>query len=190
MSIIIASKIGNKVVMIGDSAESYGPRVDLLTDKERLKVLKIGDVLVGSAGKVKNIRRLVVHPEWFDTKGAPFDKKFIVTGIIPRLFEDLSEHKILNTKEEFPENEASVIMAHKDKIFLITDNFSVYEIDKAVAVGCTKELIHPTLKDMAEGEEIATMLQMVRLSSELSSAVRPPYYFIDTESLEYRTVEV
>lgn len=117
MSIIIASKIENRVVVVGDSAESLEGSVDILTDKERLKVLRIGDVLVGSAGRVRNIRRLVEHPEWFDTKGAPFDKKFIVTKIIPRLFEDLSHHRILNTQEDFPENRASVIMAHKDKIF-------------------------------------------------------------------------
>ena len=190
MSIIIASKIENRVVMVGDSAESFEVGVDILTDKERLKVLRIGDVLVGSAGRVRNIRRLVEHPEWFDTKGAPFDKKFIVTKIIPRLFEDLSYHRILNTQEDFPENRASVIMAHKDKIFLITRSFAVYEVDKAVAVGCTKELINPTLKDIKEGEELDTMLRLMRLSGELSSAVRPPYYYVDTESFEYRYVEV
>ena len=86
MSIVIASKIGDRVVMVGDSAETIGSEVETLTEKERMKVLKIGDVLVGSAGRVKHIRRLVEHPEWFETKGEPFDKKFIVTHIIPRLF--------------------------------------------------------------------------------------------------------
>jgi ATP-dependent protease HslVU (ClpYQ) peptidase subunit len=176
--------------MVGDSAETIGERVELLTDKERLKVLKIGDVLVGSAGSVRRIRRLVEHPDWFDTKGAPFDKKFIVTNIIPRFFDDLSEHKILNTKEEFPESEASIIMAHKDRIFLITHSFSVFEIDKAVAIGCTKELINSAMKDIRDGKELDTMLELMRLSGELSSAVRPPYYFMDTESFEYTNVEV
>ena len=42
MSIIIASKIENRVVVVGDSAESLEGSVDILTDKERLKVLRIG----------------------------------------------------------------------------------------------------------------------------------------------------
>ena len=189
MSIVIASKIGDRVVMVGDSAETLGSEVETLTEKERMKVLKIGDVLVGSAGRVKHIRRLVEHPEWFETKGEPFDKKFIVTHIIPRLYDDLSEHKILNTKEDFPENEASVIMAHKDKIFFITRGFAVCEIDKAIAIGCTRELIHSALKNITEGDEFDTIIRLQRLSSELSPGVRPPYYFMYTESFESGKLE-
>ena len=189
MSIIIASKIEDRVVLICDSAETSGEHLGILTERERFKVLKMGDVLVGSAGRVKNIRRLAEHPEWFDTKGAPFDKKFIVTQIIPNLFDELSKYKMLDTKGDNPKNQASIVMAHGNRIFCIDRDLAVFEVDKFAAVGCTKSLIHPFLLDMKEGEEFDTMLRMMRLSSELSPSVRPPYHYIDTVSLEYTTLE-
>ena len=64
----------------------------------------------------------------------------------------------------------------------------MYEVDKFVAVGITKALIHPNLGDMKEGEELETMISMMRLSSELSPYVCPPYRCIDTVNLEYTTL--
>ena len=148
MSIIIASKINGHVAMMCDSAESTGARSGLLTEKERYKIIKIGDVLVGSAGSVKNIRRLVEHPEWFDTDGEEFDKRFIVTKIIPRLYDDLSRHNLLETKDGAPQSNASVIMARGDRIFHVDHYFAVYEADSFAAAGCTYELIRPFLLDM------------------------------------------
>lgn len=189
MSIIIAAKIEDRVVLIGDSAETSGEIVTTLTEPERFKVLRLGDVLVGSAGSVKNIRRLAEHPEWFDTKGEEFDKKFIVTKIIPNLFEELLKYKMLDTKGDNPQNSASVVMACKNRIFCLDRNLSVYEADKFAAVGCTKSLLHPFLSEMKEGEEFDTMLAMMRLSSEMSPGVRPPYHYVDTVSFEYKTIE-
>ena len=190
MSLIIAAKIGDRVVMMGDSAESVGPFVESLTERERLKVLRVGDALVGSAGKVQSIRHLVENPEWFDTKGEPFDKKFIVTHIVPELFDELDKYGVLGKDDDdIPCNRATSVIAHRDRIFFLANNLSVYEVDKFVAVGCTRELVFPLLRDMKEGEELATMLEAMRLSSELSSAVRPPYYYVDSATYEFTTVE-
>ena len=189
MSIIIASKIEDRVVLIADSAETSEEILSTLTEPERFKVLRLGDVLVGSAGSVMNIRRLAEHPEWFDTKGEEFDKKFIVTKIIPKLFKELAKYKMLDTGGDNPKNRASVMMAYKDRIFCIDRDLSVYEADKFAAVGCTRAILRPFLLDMREGEEFDTMLSLIRLSSELSPAVRPPYHYVDTVSFEYKTIE-
>ena len=189
MSIVIATKVDNKVVMMADSAETLGEKVTTLTEPERMKVLVIGDVLVGSAGRVKNIRRLAEHPEWFDTKQKEFNKEFIVTKIIPKLFQELEKHEFLDTDDDFPKNEASVIMSCGNRIFYMQPDFSVHEINKFVAVGCTKRLIHSTLSNIQNGKENEAMLAAMRLSSELSPGVRPPYYVIDTERKEYKKIE-
>ena len=42
---------------------------------------------------------------------------------------------------------------------------------------------------MKGGEEFDTMLRLMRLSSEMSPGVRPPYYCVDTESFEYKRIE-
>ena len=189
MSIIIAAKIKDHVAMICDSAESAGDSVSTLTERERFKIRKLGEVLVGSAGRVRCIRRLVEHPEWFDTGGEPFDKRFIVTNVVSRLFDELARFRMLNTEGDFPENEASIVIAYKDKLFCIDDSFAVREVDKFASVGCTKELIRPYLMDMEEGSEVDVMLKMMRLSSELSASVGPPYRYIETAELEYKSIQ-
>ena len=189
MSIIIAAKVSDRVVMIADSAELIGERVAALNIPERLKIIRINDVLIGSAGSVKNIRHLIENPEWFDTKGEPFDKKFIVTCIVPKLYRELEEYNHLEFRDDIPTNAASVIMSHKDKIFYMDNSLAVHEIDKVTSVGCTKELIRPLLIDMKDGEELETMISAMRMSSYLSPAVRPPYYYVDTKTMKFTTIK-
>ena len=190
MSIIIAAKTGDCVTMICDSLECAREQSYLLEDEERYKIQMIGNVLVGSAGKVRAIRRLISHPEWFDTDGKPFDKRFIVTEIVPKFFKDLDEYSLLKCeKGEIPSSSSSVLMACEDRLFLLKDNFSVFEIDKCCAIGCTKYLIDPLIRDPEEGKEFEVMLSAMRLSSELSPAVGAPYYYADTKTLKYEMIK-
>ena len=100
MSIIIAVKENNRVLMMGDSMEISREESYTLHDEKRLKILVLGDVLVGSAGRVRSIRRLVSHPEWFDTKGAELDKRFIVNEIVPKFWAELDEHGFIKYEDE------------------------------------------------------------------------------------------
>ena len=190
MSIIIAAKTDGYVTMTFDSLEISGGCCRLLEDDERRKVLVIGNVLVGSAGRVSSIRRLVSHPEWFDTHGRPFDKRFIVTQIIPKFYEELDKHELLKTEENEPNGlDASIMLACGDRLFEIDSTFAVNEVDKFCAVGCTKRLIFPLISEMEEGKEREAMRSAVRLSGDLSLSVGPPYYEIDTVNCEYRLID-
>ena len=189
MSIVMAVKTGKKVIMMADSAESADEHISVLTEPERRKILVLGDVLVGSVGSVKCIRRLVDHPDWFDTKGEPFDKRFIVENIVPKLYSELEQYEFLEERDGEMYNNAFFLLAHKNKLFYLNNRFAVYEVDHGFAVGCTDNLVDPMIKNVEKGKEVETMLAAARLSDELSSGIRPPYYYADTESKEYTFVK-
>ena len=189
MSLIIATKTKDRVIMMCDSVTTSNPNYAVINDEIKYKTTRVKDVLVGTAGRVAAIRRLTAHPEWFETNGEPFDKRFIVKNIIPRFFRDLDEHGLTEEYDGMPAFDGGIILAHKDKIFQILRGFEVHEMDKVAAIGCTRTLVAPILGCIKEGEELETMLKAQRLSAELSRSVGPPYLYIDTVDFEYKTVE-
>lgn len=190
MSLVIAVKEKDRVVMMTDSHETSGAYLSRIYDKNRYKIQVIGDVLVGSVGTVANIRKLITHPEWFDTKGEEFDKRFIVTNIVPKFYEELKKSRMLEIKEgEKPKSKATFIIAVKDRIYKIYGDFGVVEFDKSTSAGCTNGLIYPYIKDISDGSVKEKMLEAMHISAKLESGVGAPYIYIDTVDKKYEILE-
>lgn len=190
MSLVIAVKEKDRVVMMADSAETSGEYLSRIYDEGRYKIQVIGEVLVGSVGKVSNVRKLLTHPEWFDTKGKEFDKSFIVNNIVPRFYEELKNSRMLEINEnELPKSKATFIIAVKDRIYKMFNDFSVMEYDRSTSAGCTTGIVYPYIKDIEHGQEKEKMLDAMHISAKLDSAVGAPYIYIDTVDRKYEILE-
>ena len=83
MSLIVAIKKDDVVYLGADTRTTRGERVRSNLAREDLKIHKMGSCFVGAAGTVANLQLMISHPEWFELKGKPLTKKFIVQKIIP-----------------------------------------------------------------------------------------------------------
>lgn len=187
MSLIIAKRENDRVVMMADSCTSGTSFRDTLTNKVNCKIVVIGDTLVASSGRVACVDVLINHEEWFDTMGEELDKKFIVTNIIPKYQRELKERGLIVTSKDgapMPEADSSHLIAHKDKLYQIYGDFSVREVDRRTFIGCTRTVAFAWLEDDCSDE---TMLEALRVSSRVDECVAPPFIRVDTVN---KTVEV
>ena len=189
MSLVTAFKQNDKVVMMCDSLTIAGETLTEIVDEHLFKIQKFGNILVGSVGTVQNIRALIAHKEWFDTKGEKFDKEFICKNIVPKLMLELAKTGLFNANKPLRRNKATISMACEDRLYLLTHDFQVFEIDDCLAIGYTEPFAKKILVDAKVGEEKEAMLEALRLSSKLSGMVREPFYLIDTKNLEYEKID-
>ena len=78
MSLVVAIKKDDVVYLGADTRTTRGERVRSNLAEEDLKIHRMGSCLVGAAGTVANIQLMTNHPEWFELKGKPLTKKFLV----------------------------------------------------------------------------------------------------------------
>ena len=187
MSLVVAVKQNDRVIMMADSVTSSGESLTEITDPHLFKIQKIGQVLVGSVGTVQNIRTLTTHKEWFDTKKEELDKKFICKNIIPRLIDALSKDHLLENGE-VRRNKATVLIAKGSRLFIINHSFQVFEIEDFSAIGYTESFARPIIASAGKEEQLSAVLKALRVSASLAGSVREPFYQIDTKTLEYQRI--
>lgn len=190
MSLIIAVKHDDRVVMMADSYSSGGSYRTILNPESNAKIVIMNDdVLVGGAGRAFSIDTVTSHPEWFDTKGAPLDAKFLITSVVPKMYEELSKNRLLKEEKEgapAPSVEARFIVAQNDRIFKISRDFSVREMDTVAFIGCTSEFAFTWLEDDISEDN---MLRVLRLSAKHNSGVGAPFVRVDTVNKKIEVVE-
>lgn len=113
--------------------------VNFYVNKEsnlRLHKLPSG-IIVAASGPMRVTQRLWLHDEWFELEeGEVFDKRFIMTKIIPRFYEAIQDMDVWEEKKErhFSETEAGFIIAKGADIYMIFSDLSVIKCDKIAAM--------------------------------------------------------
>ena len=113
--------------------------VELHVNKEtNFKIHKMpSDIIVASCGPMIVTQQLWLHDEWFELDdGEAFDKRFIVTKLIPKLYNATKNFDVW--EEEFGDfvnsTEAGFIIARGGDIYMICNNLSVVKCEKLAAV--------------------------------------------------------
>ena len=94
-------------------------------------------IIVAACGPMIATQRLWLHDEWFELQdGEVFDKKFIVTKIIPRYYEALKSIDFLKENEDdfYEEVDAGFIIAKDGDIYMIFSSLAVIKCDKIAAM--------------------------------------------------------
>jgi ATP-dependent protease HslVU (ClpYQ) peptidase subunit len=94
-------------------------------------------IIVAASGPMLVTQRLWLHDEWFELEeGEIFDKKFIVTKIIPRFYEAIKDLDVWEEKKErfLNETQAGFIIAKDADIYMVFSNLSVIKCDKIAAM--------------------------------------------------------
>ena len=192
MSVVIAYKKGDTVYMGADSKRSKGEFTSALDPKYDTKIYKInGGMLIGAVGTVGCIQTMVDNRnEWFDTKGKPLTKKFIVQNVIPKFYESLKkENKIKNDKDKPPISKCCFCVTDGKKMFHIDDDFTVIERSDYFAIGCTDYIAYAHIRYTKKEEPNEIILDALRGSVYRNDGVGKPYILIDTENFKITEVK-
>ena len=188
MSLIIGMKEGNKIVLGCDTqlTQKDIKRDYSYEETTKCHILKKYGLVILSAGSVKTGDFFKFSEDIFkDFPKEGLTKNYIVRNIIPAFREIAKEHNLLDDDGDM---NLTVILACKDKIFVIDDNFMVYRVNTyyASGVGWAIPDFYYREKNMSAKDKILASLRYV---SKNYYGVSGPFIIMDTESLETEIVE-
>lgn len=193
MSLVIAIKTKDAVLMSTDSRVTQGENLKVIQSDDEAKVVKVGDVYIGGVGTVSEIQIMKSHHEWFKLNGKPLTKKFLVKNVIPEYFDELKRQGKFDSKEDSmddPTCGCRFLITDGKRVFLIFRDFFVMEVLKSCIIGCgssySESLLEKALDKMNERD---AMLKVLRLCSYHYTSIAPPYLFINTKEGTCERVE-
>lgn len=193
MSLVIAIKTKDNVLMSADSRVSQGENLKCIQSMDEAKVVKTGDVYIGGVGTVSEIQIMKSHHEWFRLNGKPLTKKFLVKNVIPAYYDELKRLGKFKSKDDSmddPSCGSRFLITDGKRLFLIFRDFFVMEVEKNSVIGCgscfSEPLLDKLLCKMGENE---AMLEVLRRCSIHYTSIAPPYIFINTKEGLFERVE-
>lgn len=192
MSIIIALKQDGVVYMGADTRRSRGTFIGTIKATQDMKIHQISNqILLGGVGKVANIQVMTENARaWFDTKGKALTKKFIVTEVVPRYYNQLKALDLLRkNKDDSLSADCDICVTDGDKIFLIDNDFVVTELNEYLAIGCTDYIAYAHLRNKGDLSPNDAILRALRGSVFRDDGVGAPYILINTRDMIMQEVE-
>ena len=192
MSVVVAIKENGRVTIGADSQVTKGGTRRTLSNPNNYKVWRVLGTencmmahvgLVREANVIRVARGLV--PELAQLKDE-IDFPFVVKHLVPALFAELEEYRVIKGGSEPPRFESSFIFAYKDKLFYISGNGTVIEVDDYCAIGSGEcEAIGSLLS--TEGEPCEERIKKaIKASAANDIYVDYPIVMTDTESTEFK----
>jgi ATP-dependent protease HslVU (ClpYQ) peptidase subunit len=192
MSVVVAIKENGRVTIGADSQVTKGGTRRTLSNPNNYKVWRVLGTencmmahvgLVREANVIRVARGLI--PELAQLKDE-IDFSFVVKHLVPALFEELEEYRVIKGGSEPPRFDSSFIFAYKDKLFYISGNGTVIEVDDYCAIGSGEcEAIGSLLS--TEGEPCEERIKKaIKASAANDIYVDYPIIMTDTESAEFK----
>jgi ATP-dependent protease HslVU (ClpYQ) peptidase subunit len=192
MSVVVAIKENGRVTIGADSQVTKGGTRRTLSNPNNYKVWQVLGAencmmahvgLVREANVIRVARGLI--PELAQLKDE-IDFSFVVQHLVPALFEELAKYRVIKSGGEPPRLESSFIFAYKDKLFYISGNGTVIEVDDYCAIGSGEcEAIGSLLS--TEGEPCEERIKKaIKASAANDIYVDYPIVMTDTESTEFK----
>lgn len=198
MSVVVAIKKNNKIYLGADTQTSNGDRKrNYLGENDRKIHLFDNGILLGVTGTKWSRELLAADPDIFRlSKSDDLDKRHIVENIVPKIEACFSENDLLEKPEnEPPQWPCSLVLAYKDKLFLITNTGEVLGIEHYVAIGSGQQLAYVELEWLDREESSSEdairdrLANGLRICAKYRRSVGGPFFLIDSEAKEYKLVE-
>ena len=192
MSVVVAIKENGKIMLGADSQCTKGSSRRSLSNPNNYKIWKVpgaDNCLMAHVGLVReaNVVR-VTHGlvSELDQLKDSVDFAFVVRRLVPALFDELNSYGILRKDDGVPYFDSSFLFAYKDRLYYISPNGTVIEIDDYCAIGSGEcEAVGSLLS--TEGESCEERIKKaIRASAANDIYVDYPIVISDTESTEFK----
>ena len=195
MSVVVAIKHEGKIYMGSDSQVTKGGTRTTLSNPNNFKIWKIQgaeNALMGHVGNLRdaNIVRLMDGViDDYDEFCDRVNFKFVVKYLVPEIISNLTRAKFLKVKDEHVDYlDSSFLFAYKDKLFLISSDCSVIEIDDCVAIGSGSQEAIGSLLSTEGDEPVTRIIKAIRASAANDIYVDYPIIISDTEECNFKVI--
>ena len=193
MSVVVAIKKDGVIYMGADSQVTKGGTRATLSNPNNYKVWPVDGTdhcLMASVGslRVANVVRVMsgLIPELVDIKHG-VDFRFVVKGLIPHIMDELDKYDLLrHDKDDEPHMDGSFLFAYYDRLFSISGNGAVIEIDDFCAIGSgASEALGSLLSSVDEKNPVERIKTAIKASAAHDIYVDYPIIVTDTADTSF-----
>ena len=177
MSVVLAVKDGNRVLMAGDSQVSRGSVKMTLNSFNSMKVFKVeghDGMVMGVAGSYRDMNILStmdsIYDPMLDKAREEVDFKFVVRNIVPEIINELSAFgRVSNEADAGLVSKSTMLLAKDDKCYNIDFDFSVTELcydGEAMAIGSGADIALAVYNSIADLEGMDIKDKLIRAVSQ------------------------
>ena len=154
-------------------------------------------IIVGTVGLASVAQQMWLRDELFDLKaGEKFDKRYIVTKIIPQFYEAVKNHSGWKESDEVKEIESGFVFVYKSDIYLMYSDLSVKKCNK---IGCMsnedEDILFYTYASayMANNPDKSSeevIKETFKFAASCNRSVNLHGYIINTRDLEFKEMGI
>lgn len=159
MSVIVGIKYKNGVLLGGDTqATEYGHLAENVNSK--IFKSKYSNTAIGGVGYLRDLNLIEIQEEWIEYKDildkTNINKKYIITNIIPKIFNLFRDNHRLYNKDNIEYIESDFLFVTSKGIFCISEDGSVIEKNNYATIGCGSELVKGFLENNSKWNDELT----------------------------------
>ena len=177
MSVVLAVKDGDRILMAGDSQVSRGSVKMTLNSFNSMKVFKVNGhegMVMGVAGSYRDSNILSTMDSLYDPildkAHEEIDFKFVVRNVVPALINELNEWgRVSNDADAGYTSKSTILLAKDDKCYNIDYDFSVSELcydGEAMAIGSGADISLAVYNALADIEGMDIKEKLIRAVSQ------------------------
>lgn len=194
LSVLVAIRKNGRVYMGCDSQMTMGGTASTLGNPNNYKIWKVRgaeNCLMGSVGAVRDacvIRTMDDLVTDYNVYSGHVCYDFVVNKMVPDIIARLEKSRYIKDDGVFNSMESDFLFAFRDRLYLISGDTSVVEVEDYVAVGSGKRLAMGSLLS-TEGEwPEARIVKAVKASAAADVYVDYPIILTDTMTTEFAVV--
>lgn len=187
--------VKDNVVYIGADANVYLFNLNHHVDLEsNFHVHKLDSgIIIATSGKEFVTQQLWLHDEWFELdEGEVFDKKFLVTKVIPKFYDAIKDFDIWEEDKENGFNlvDEQFIIAKGSDLFLIDRDLSVTKCGEYAIISENNEyyLMYGYAKLCEDTPEVI-LKKTFDFTTRRAAKIKNHGYVINTKDLEFKKME-
>ena len=188
MSLVIAVKKDGVIYMGADTQTTCGRREKRAhLSPGYLKLLRLPNgIILGRVGNVHSLQYIWAHPEWFTLpEDGVLTKRHVVNEIIPHIYRCFRDNDLFEKdgKEDPLSMGDALLMAHRDKLFLINDRLGVIQIEHYAAIGAGESFVQYGMEHMdMQNSVLAEIKRLLKIGAECCPSVSGPFALTSTAS--------
>ena len=157
----------------------------------RIKALPNG-VIIGCLGNARATQQIFAHPEWFDAE--VIDKKYLVTKVVPQIYEELKEIEEWRCEKYAAESTCSVmaIIAKGSDYYIITQDLIVKKCKgySAISYNSGDVMITAYLNSSSEQDVKNQIINAFKAGTNYNDSFFTEIAVINTKDKKLEIIEV
>ena len=194
MSVVVAKKTKNGFMIGCDSQCTQGQVKGKATKIFRVKSNE--EIVCGVVGSLRDLNIFATLETLFSseaTRREIIDLEHIITNVVKKLKDKLKEEgRLLLEKGEGECMASAIMIAYKDKCWVIESDFAVTEVDDFDAIGAPSEFATGAYEMLADNKEMADeekVLKIIKATIKRTIYVDYPIYIATTDGKRIKEIK-